>query len=99
MQLRYNLNQGDQYSYEMKMDQDIVFQSSGQTMTLDQVIEFYMTSTIAKITDSITIESEITRVVMDQKIFGMEMKYDSDTPASDQNPMAAKIAETMGGIN
>lgn len=98
VQLRYNLNQGDAYSYELKMDQDIVFQASGQTMTLDQIIEFYMTSTISKITDSITVESSINRVVMDQKIFGMEMKYDSDVPAEKQNPMAAKIAEVMGGM-
>lgn len=96
--LRYNLAQGDKYSYEIKMDQDIVFQASGQTMTLDQVMEFYMTSTVTKVTDSITVESEINRVVMNQKIFGMEMKYDSDIPTSEQNPMAAKIAETMGTL-
>jgi hypothetical protein len=98
VQLKYKVTQGDQYSYEMKMDQDIVFQASGQTMTLDQVIEFYMTSSIAKVSDSITIESKINRVVMNQKIFGMDMKYDSDVPATDQNPMAAKIAEAMGGL-
>jgi len=97
-QLKYNLTQGDKYSYEMKMDQDIVFQASGQTMTLDQVMEFYMTSTISKVSDSITVDSKIDRVVMNQKIFGMEMKYDSDVPAADQNPMAAKIAEAMGGL-
>lgn len=98
VQLKYNLTQGDKYSYEMKMDQDIIFQASGQTMTLDQVMEFYMTSTIAKVSDSITVGSEINRVVMNQKIFGMEMKYDSDVPAADQNPMAAKIAEAMSGL-
>ena len=98
VQLRYNLNQGDQYSYEMKMDQDIVFQSSGQTMTLDQVLEFYMTSSIKEVSDSITVESSINRVVMNQKIFGMEMNYDSDIPVADQNPMAAQIAAAMGGL-
>lgn len=96
--LRYNLSQGDQFSYDMKMDQDIVFQASGQTMTLDQVLEFYMTSTVKAVSDSITIESSINRVVMNQKIFGMEMKYDSDVPVADQNPMAAKLAETMGTL-
>jgi hypothetical protein len=96
--LRYNLTQGDKYYYEMKMDQDIVFQNSGQSMALDQVIEFFMTTTVSKVTDSITLMSEIDRVVMNQKIFGMEMKYDSDVPAAEQNPMAAQIAEVMGAL-
>jgi len=98
VQLMYNLSEGDQYSYTTKIDQDIVFEASGQTMTLDQLMDFYMTSSVKKVSDSITIVSTIDRIKMTQKIFGMEVKFDSDEPSANQNPMAAKISEAFGSL-
>lgn len=96
--LRYNLSQGDEYTYDINIDQDIVFQAQGQTMALDQLMDFYMTSTIMNVSDSITIKTTINRINMIQKIMGMEIKFDSDQPANEQNPMSAQIAEAMGRL-
>ncbi len=97
--LKYKVSVGNQYDYDIKTDQDITFDANGQTMALNQVIEFKLLSTIAKVDhDSIEVESKIKKIKMIQSIFGMQLVYDSDDPASAQNPMVAKIAETMGAM-
>jgi len=97
--LKYVLNKGDVYSYVMEIDQDIVFEANGQPMALDMLIIFENSTKVAGVTpDSINLESTIDRVKMTQGIFGMQITYDSDDPATAQNPMAAKIAESMGMI-
>lgn len=97
--LKYHVSQGDQYSYAITMDQDITFETNGQTMTLNQNIIFEQQSVVMAVTsDSIDIQSTLKRVKMVQSIFGMQVTYDSDDSTTLQNPMAAKIAETLGGM-
>ena len=97
--LKYVLNQGDTYNYVLNIDQDIVFEANGQPMALNMLITFENSTKVAGVTpDSINLESTIERVKMAQSIFGMQITYDSDDPATAQNPMAAKIAESMGMI-
>jgi hypothetical protein len=97
--LKYNLNQGDTYSYIINIDQDVVFEANGQTMALDVQMTFESSTLVDGVTaDSINLESTIDRVKMTQGIFGMQVTYDSDDPATAQNPMAAQIAQSMGMV-
>jgi len=97
--LKYNLNEGDLYSYNLEVDQDIVFETNGIVMALDMLMMFEMTQKVVEVTaDSIKLEGQIKRVKMSQSAFGMEMKYDSDDPATSQNPMMAKAGEESSKI-
>lgn len=93
IELKYNLNEGDIYNYVMDLDQDIVFETNGQTMALDMKMTFEMLQKVDEVTsDSIKLEGMIKKVKMSQAIFGMEVKYDSEDPASAENPMVAQMA-------
>lgn len=97
--LKYNVQKGDQYNYSINLDQDVSFQTNGQTMALNQKMMFVTTSTITEANkDSLTMKTSIDRIKMTQGIFGMEITYDSDDSTTLQNPMAAKIAESMSGM-
>lgn len=99
VELKYKLTEGDVYDYLMELDQDIVFEANGQTMALDMLMTFEMTQKVAAVTaDSIKLEGQIKRVKSKQAIFGMEISYDSDDPASAQNPMTAKMGEEFAKI-
>ncbi len=99
VELRYNVNTGDKYSYNISTDQDISFETNGQTMVMTSKVAFEMTSDILNSdADSIVIRSSIDRVILNQGLFGMQIDYDSDLPESEQNPMAAQIASTFNGM-
>jgi len=98
VELKYNLNEGDAYVFVTDMVQDITFEAMGQTTTLDQVMMFEMSSFVTKIEgDNISEDYVIERVKMDQKIFGMEIKFDSDD-SSTFTGMGAQIAEQMNKV-
>ena len=97
--LKYKLNKGDIFSYNMNTDMDVVFETNGMTMALDNIILFETTANILFASDdSVTIDTQVKRIQSTQKMFGMEVKYDSDDPASAQNPMAAQIAAAFGAV-
>lgn len=99
VELKYDLSQGDKYEYKLEIDQDIVFDAGGQTMALDQLMNFRMTSNIdEKNGDEYRISTTVDAIKMTQSIFGMQITYDSEDPNSMQNPMAAKIGEEMNNI-
>lgn len=99
VELKYNLNEGDVYSYVIDTDQDIVFEANGQTMALDQLMTFDMTQKVYNVTgDSIKLDGQIKRIQSTQGIFGMEVKYDSDDPSTTQNPMVAKMGEEFAKV-
>ncbi len=99
VELKYNVNKGDAYSTLMHLDQDIVFDANGQTMALDQVIDFKMSSEVTDNTkEDFTVKSTIDAIKMTQGIFGMQITYDSEDSTTLQNPMVAKIAEAMGDL-
>ena len=97
--LKYDVNAGDKYEYKLEIDQDIVFDAGGQTMALDQLMNFRMTSNIDEKTgNEYIISTTVNAIKMTQSIFGMQITYDSEDPNSMQNPMAAKIGEEMNNI-
>lgn len=100
VELKYKLKAGDQYNYNMELDQDIVFEvPGGQTMALDVLLTFKMTQKVVEVlADSIKLEGQIKRVKMSQAIMGMEMKYDSDDEGANQNPMMAQMANEFEKI-
>jgi len=99
IELKYNVSRGDLYKTVMHMDQDIVFDANGQTMALDQIIDFKMTTEVTdNAEDEFTTKSTVDAVKMTQSIFGMQITYDSEDSTTLQNPMVAKIAEAMGGM-
>lgn len=94
--LKYNLQVGDQFSNESKIEQTIQFEAMGQKATLDQDMVFYMTSSIDSVNQGlITQKTVFDRIVMDQQIFGMEMKYDSQDSSTFNSPMGAEFATQM----
>ncbi len=98
VQLRYNLNEGDHYIFVSDIGQEISFDAMGATTTLEQVMMFEMSSLVTKIEgDNISEDYVFERIKMDQKIFGMEIKYDSDD-SSTFTGMGAQIAEQMNKI-
>ena len=97
--LKYDVKAGDKYEYKLEIDQDIVFDAGGQTMALDQLMNFRMTSNIDEKTgNEYIISTTVDAIKMTQSIFGMQITYDSEDPNSMQNPMAAKIGEEMNNI-
>lgn len=99
VELKYDVNQGDKYEYKLHIDQDIVFDAGGQTMALDQLMDFRMTSNIDERNgEEFIISTSIDAIKMTQSIFGMQITYDSEDPNTMQNPMAAKIGEEMNHI-
>jgi len=97
--LKYDVNAGDKYEYKLEIDQDIVFDAGGQTMALDQLMNFRMTSNIDEKTgNEYKISTTVDAIKMTQSIFGMQITYDSEDPNTMQNPMAAKIGEEMNNI-
>jgi len=99
VELKYDVDAGDKYEYKLEIDQDIVFDAGGQTMALDQLMNFRMTSSINEKTgDEYKISTTIDAIKMTQSIFGMQVTYDSEDPNSMQNPMSAKIGEEMSKI-
>ncbi len=99
-QLKYKLHQGDKYNYSMNMKQDVSFEANGQTVTLNQTITFGMTMLIEKGKQSKTfkIETTIDKMTMKQKIFGMEMYYDSEDSSTFSTGMGQKLGETFNKI-
>jgi hypothetical protein len=99
VELGYKLSPDTKYTYNIGTDLDIVFEANGMTMALDNIMNFETIATIESVSDdSIHIGTEIKRIASTQKMFGMEVKYDSDDPSTAQNPMAAQIAAAFGGI-
>lgn len=96
VKLSYKLEQGKSFNIITEVDQDIVFDANGQTMTLDQTIRTKSVSTIENVDDNqLTIKTTMSAMRMSQSIFGMEIIYDSEDDATMQNPMAAKIGEAL----
>jgi len=98
VELRYNLSEGDTYKFVTEIDQDISFDAAGTTMTLDMAMTFDMTSVVKSI-DGNKINKEITfdAIKMNQKIFGMELNYDSGDPET-WTGMGEKIAVEMNKL-
>lgn len=98
VELKYNLAVGDTYKFVSDLNQDISFDAGGTTMTLEQVMTFEMTSVVDAIEDEI-INKDVTfdAIRMNQKIFGMEINYDSGD-SSTWEGMTAEVAKEMNKI-
>jgi hypothetical protein len=100
IQLKYKLNKGDKYSYNLNLDQDINFEANGQAVSLNQLMNFYMIMTIdnAENAGNYKIISTIDRITMNQKIFGMELNYDSGDSSTFTSGMGKQIGDQMNKI-
>ncbi len=99
IELKYNLKVGDQFTTVSEIEQTIQFEANGQKITLDQDMAFYMTSDIDSVKDNlITQRSTFNRIVMNQQIFGMEIKYDSDDTSTYNSPMGTEFADQMNKL-
>jgi len=95
IQLKYNFNQGETYTLEIKTTQNIAMNMAGQSMVLKQNITLNQTAEILNISEEGNIEFEIAydRIRFDQNAMGMEITWDSENPeASKDNMMAQQIA-------
>ena len=98
VELKYNLPSGKEYSTQINMVQTIAMEVNGQAMELDQVMTFFMgIKVIENYGDSTKLTLSIDRIKMNQKVMGMDIKYDSDS-IDTSNPMAAQMHEGMKGI-
>jgi hypothetical protein len=98
IELKYNINTNDKYSYTTETDQTIKFDANGMEMSMDMLMSLEMTYLITDKSDSdITLDGQIQRVQMSQSIMGMEINYDSNTPNND-DPTVAAISEEFQKI-
>jgi len=99
IELKYNLKAGDQFATVSQIEQTIQFEAMGQKVTLDQDMAFYMTNDVDSVKDGlITQRTTFNRIVMDQQIFGMEIKYDSDDSTTFNSPMGTEFADQMNKL-
>ncbi len=99
IKLVYNLSVGDTYEFVSTIDQDITFEAMGTTTTMEQVMNIQMTSDVKKIVgDKIYKDFTFDKVNMNQKIFGMEINYDSEDSSTFNSGMGAQIAAEMNKI-
>lgn len=99
IELKYKLQVGDQFSNESNIEQTIQFEAMGQKVTLDQDMTFYMTANVDSVNgDLITQSTIIDHIVMDQQIFGMQIKYDSDDSTTFNSPMGTEFADQMNKL-
>jgi hypothetical protein len=96
--LTYKLNQGQSFNILTEIDQDIVFDANGQTMTLDQTITTKSDAIVSEVSDgNISISTTLSNMKMAQSIFGMEIIFNSEDSVQ-VNPMAEKIGEALNEI-
>ena len=94
--LNYNLTTGQSYDVTTEVAQEISFEANEQSMTLDQIIRTKSVSEVGIVeNDQLTINTTMSAMRMEQSIFGMEIIYDSEDPATMENPMAQKIGEKL----
>lgn len=99
IELKYNLNEGDKYVFVTDIEMDMTFEAMGATATLDQVMSIQMTSLVSKLEgDEISQDFTFDRITMNQKIFGMEINYDSDDSSTFSSGMGAQIADQMNKV-
>lgn len=97
--LSYDLSVGDSYVFITDIDMDMTFEAMGTTATLDQLMGMQMTSVIMSIEgDEINQDFTIDKISMNQKIFGMEMNYDSEDSSTFNSGMGAQIAQEMNKV-
>lgn len=99
IELKYNLNKGDKYVFVTEIDMDMTFEAMGTTATMDQAMGIQMTSLVKK-TEGNEIDQDITfdKITMNQKIFGMEINYDSGDSSTFSSGMGAQVAEQMNKV-
>ncbi|MFK5855026.1 MAG: DUF6263 family protein, partial [Bacteroidota bacterium] len=99
VELKYDLKKGDNYSFVTDVDLDMSFEAMGTTMTMVSVLNIEMTSAINKVeSNKIFMDFIIDRIKMNQKIFGMEINYDSDDSSTYNSGMGAKVGEEMNKV-
>lgn len=97
--LEYDLSQGDNYQFTTDIDMDMTFEAMGQTTTMNQLMGIQMTSIVSSIEgDDINQDFTFDKIAMNQKIFGMEINYDSEDSSTFTSGMGAQIAEQMNKI-
>lgn len=100
-QEKYTLkNQYPEGRYQMvvESDMDMVMEMSGQKMPTKQLMTQYQTLIAEKKQADGTqkVSMETTRILMNQKMMGMDMKFDSDDKDADKSPL--KAVSVMVGL-
>ncbi len=99
IELKYNLNKGDKYLFITDIDMDMTFEAMGNTTTMNQVMGIQMSSMVTGINgNDINQDFTFDKIAMNQKIFGMEINYDSDDSSTFTSGMGAQIAQQMNKI-
>lgn len=100
IQLKYNVKNGDRYKSNMTMDQDITMEVQGQSMVLNQSMNFdfsYLVSAVAA--DSFDLKTTIDAISMKQTVMGMEIVYDSKDTSTYNNPIVGtKVSDEMNKL-
>lgn len=99
IELKYKLKPGQQFTQVTNIEQTIQFDAMGQKATLDQEMVFYTSNTIDSVNANLISQNSVfNRIVMDQQIFGMTIKYDSDDSTTFNSPMGPEFAEQMNQL-
>ena len=98
--LKYNLKNGDQYTSTMAMNQEIDMEVQGQSMVINQDMNFEFGYAVSDVTaDSFNLHTNISAIKMDQTVMGMDIKYDSkDTSTYNNATVGTKISDQMNKL-
>ncbi len=98
--LKYNLKNGDKYTSAMTMNQEIDMEVQGQSMVINQDMNFEFGYSVSDVTaDSFNLHTNINAIKMDQSVMGMEIKYDSkDTSTFNNATVGTKISDQMNKL-
>lgn len=97
--LKYKLNSGDKFEFKTEVAQEITFDANGTSMVMDMIVGTSMTSNVVSVEDG-RIENNyvIDGLKLNQKVFGMEMNYDSDDSSTYNSGPGAQIAKQVSSI-
>ncbi len=84
----------------MAMSQEIDMEVQGQSMVINQDMNFEFNYSISDVTaDSFNLHTTINAIKMDQTVMGMEIKYDSkDTSTYNNATVGTKISDQMNRL-
>jgi hypothetical protein len=97
--LKYNVKTGDQYISHTIINQDIIMQAQGQSISMNQVITTDITTKIKAVSpDSTSTLNDIDKMTMEQTMFGQTLKYDSSDPTTFASGRSKLIGDALNKI-
>ncbi len=99
LSLKYNLNSGQEFKVAYLMTNFIQTEAMGYSVSLNQDMNIYYTTTVAQDTvDIYLLTTRIDRIIGHQKMMGMESTYDSQIATEPTDQMGKELKRVMDAL-